>query len=181
MRNVTIPIVALNTGLPAGGSIGGPTDPGPSVGIPGAGTPGTGTPGTGAPSGGIVIPPRTDLLVAIEPVKNSVRLNDQSQYVIRIRNQSAVNQQRVEMQLQLPEGVRVTDLKGQAPGNYSFDETGRSIETEPIQTLRPQEEYSYNLYLRHELVSEGKLTALVRSANTPDPVSAVSIISTLAP
>jgi hypothetical protein len=168
MRNVAIPVVALNTG----GGVGGTTVAPPP--IDGGGTAGNG-------GGTMVIPPRTDLLVAIEPVQNRVKLNDQSQYVVRIRNQSSTNQQRVELVLQLPEGVSVIDLRGQAPGNYAFDETGRRIETEPIQTLRSQEEYSYNLYLRHGLVSEGRLTATVRSANAPDPVSAVAYITTLAP
>jgi hypothetical protein len=164
MRNVTIPIVALTTG----GNVGG-VAPAPSL---------NGGNGNG---GNLTIPPRTDLLVAIEPVQNRVTLNNQSQYVIRIRNQSSVNQQRVEMALQLPEGVSVVDFRGQAPGNYSFDETGKRIDIEPIQTLRSGEEYSYNLYLKHGLVSEGRLTATVRSANAPDPVSAVSYITTLPP
>jgi uncharacterized repeat protein (TIGR01451 family) len=173
MRNVAIPVVALTTGGSAGGVSPGPsTTPGPSDGRP--------DPAGGSP-GNITIPPRTDLLVAIEPVQNRVTLNNQSQYVIRVKNQSAVNQQRVEMILQLPEGVSVVDFRGQSPGNYAFDETGRRIEIEPIQTLRSQEEYSYNLYLKHGLVSEGRLTASVRSANAPDPVSAVSYISTLPP
>ena len=164
MRNVTIPIVALTTG----GNVGG-VAPAPPL---------NGGNGNG---GNLTIPPRTDLLVAIEPVQNRVTLNNQSQYVIRIRNQSSVNQQRVEMALQLPEGVSVVDFRGQAPGNYSFDETGKRIDIEPIQTLRSGEEYSYNLYLKHGLVSEGRLTATVRSANAPDPVSAVSYITTLPP
>lgn len=164
LRNLTIPIVILTTG----GSVGGTAPPPPS------------TLG-GSTDGNLTIPARTDLLVAIEPVQNRVTLNNQSQYVIRIRNQSSVNQQRVEMTLQLPEGVSVVDFRGQAPGNYSFDESGRRIEIEPIQTLRAAEEFSYNLYLKHGLVSEGRLTATVRSANAPDPVSAVSYITTLPP
>ncbi|MFO0012484.1 MAG: hypothetical protein ACK553_07065 [Planctomycetota bacterium] len=164
MRNVAIPIVSLTTG----GSVGG-IAPAPPI-VP-----------SGPNPENLSIPPRTDLLVAIEPVQNRVTLNNQSQYVIRVRNQSTVNQQRVEMVLQLPEGVSVVDFRGQAPGNYSFDETGRRIEIEPIQTLRSQEEYSYNLYLKHGLVSEGRLTATVRSANAPEPVSAVSYITTLPP
>jgi uncharacterized repeat protein (TIGR01451 family) len=164
MRNVAIPVVALTTG----GNIGG-TTPAPAI-APGATNPGN-----------LSIPPRSDLLVAIEPVQNRVTLNNQSQYVIRIRNQSSVNQQRVEMVLQLPDGVSVIDFRGQAPGNYAFDETGKRIDIEPIQTLRSNEEYSYNLYLKHGLVSEGRLTATVRSANAPEPVSAVSYITTLAP
>jgi uncharacterized repeat protein (TIGR01451 family) len=164
MRNVAIPVVALTTG----GNVGG-TTPAPP------------TESGGTSPGNLSIPPRTDLLVAIEPVQNRVTLNNQSQYVVRVRNQSTVNQQRVEMVLQLPEGVSVVDFRGQAPGNYAFDDTGRRIEIEPIQTLRSQEEYSYNLYLKHGLVSEGRLTATVRSANSPEPVSAVSYITILPP
>jgi uncharacterized repeat protein (TIGR01451 family) len=164
LRNVAIPVVALTTG----GSVGGTTIAPPPIA------------GESSP-GNLTIPPRTDLLVAIEPVQNRVTLNNQSQYVVRIRNQSSANQQRVEMTLQLPEGVSVVDFRGQAFGNYSYDETGRRLEIEPIQTLRPQEEYSYSLYLKHGLVSEGRLTATVRSANAPEPVSAVSYITTLPP
>ncbi len=182
MRNVGIPVVELNTGTNSGGTFGGSGGPA-AGGAPGsAGIGGTGG-GPGGTSGvpGNEVPPKTDLLVAIDPVNNSVRLNAESQYVIRIRNQSTVNQQRVEMLLQLPEGVRVRDLRGMTEGKYSFDETGRRITTEPIQTLRPGEEYSYNLVLQHALVSNEQMTASVRSANAPNPVSAVSNISTLPP
>jgi hypothetical protein len=121
------------------------------------------------------------LLVAIEPVVNQVRLNQESRYVIRIRNQTDTIQQRVETQIQLPEGVRMMDLRGQAESGYQFDDTGRVVRLDPILSLRAQEELSYTITLMHQLVSEGKMIATVRSANLPEPVSAASTIQTLAP
>jgi len=168
MKNVGIPI--------SGGGTAG-------VGVGAAAIPPSG-PSLGGPSNPAVVAPTTvasGLLVAIEPVVNQVRLNQESRYVIRIRNQTDAIQQRVETQIQLPEGVRMMDLRGQAESGYQFDDTGRVIRLDPILSLRAQEELSYTITLMHQLVSEGKMIATVRSANLPDPVSAASTIQTLAP
>jgi hypothetical protein len=168
MKNVGIPI--------SGGGTAG-------VGVGAAAIPPSG-PSLGGPSNPAVVAPTavaSGLLVAIEPVVNQVRLNQESRYVIRIRNQTDTIQQRVETQIQLPEGVRMMDLRGQAESGYQFDDTGRVVRLDPILSLRAQEELSYTITLMHQLVSEGKMIATVRSANLPEPVSAASTIQTLAP
>lgn len=168
MKNVGIPIV--QTGLPSAGV---PTNPQP------ANPPPTLPPTT--PSTGIPAAPASDLLVSIEPVSRAARLNDQSDYIITVRNASAINQQQVVLMLQVPDGLQVTDVRGPAASSYQFDAAGRALTMDPIQTLRPQDQVSYRVVFLHRLVGEGKLTAVVKSGNAPDPVSSASTIITLGP
>lgn len=168
MKSVGIPIV--QTGLPSAGV---PTNPQP------ANPPPTLPPTT--PSTGIPAAPASDLLVSIEPVSRAARLNDQSDYIITVRNASAINQQQVVLMLQVPDGLQVTDVRGPAASSYQFDEAGRALTMDPIQTLRPQDQVSYRVVFLHRLVGEGKLTAVVKSGNAPDPVSSASTIITLGP
>jgi uncharacterized repeat protein (TIGR01451 family) len=145
-------------------------------------------PGGGPPAGMGVNPvppnaavPQGDLMVVIEPTTKAVRMNEQSSYMITVRNNSAVNQQRVELQLRIPEGVRVIDVQGPSQGGYQYDEAGRLINMEAIQTMRPQEVIAYRIEFRHELVGEGRLIATVQSSSSREPASAMSTISTLTP
>ena len=152
-----------------------------NVGIPivqaGVPSPGTSPP----PQSGIPSPPASDLLVSIEPVSRAARLNDQSDYIITVANASAINQQQVVLQLQVPDGLQVTDVRGPAASSYQFDEAGRVLTMDPIQTLRPQDQVAYRVVFLHRLVGEGKLTAVVKSGNAPNPVSSASTIITLGP
>ncbi|MFN6401127.1 MAG: hypothetical protein ACK449_14630, partial [Planctomycetota bacterium] len=94
---------------------------------------------------------------------------------------SAINQQQVVLMLQVPDGLQVTDVRGPAASSYQFDEAGRALTMDPIQTLRPQDQVSYRVVFLHRLVGEGKLTAVVKSGNAPNPVSSASTIITLGP
>ena len=165
-----------------------------NVGIPivQAGQPGAGVPSTPAPALPPVAPPNvpmtqppaqpaSDLLVSIEPVSRSARLNEQSDYIVTVRNASAINQQQVSLVLQVPEGVQVTDVRGPAASSYQFDEAGRILTMDPIQTLRPQDQVAYRVVFLHRLVGQGTLKALVKSGNAPNPVSSTSTITTLGP
>ena len=163
MRNVGIPVV--------GNAI--PGNPVPPPGTVGGINPTPGPAGIPAPQG--------DLAIAIEPISKAVRINEQSTYDITIRNISASNQQRVELQLRLPEGVRVIGVSGPSQDGYQFDEAGRIINMAPVQTLRPQEPIAYRIEFRHELVGEGRLIATVQSSTSREPASAMSTITTLPP
>jgi uncharacterized repeat protein (TIGR01451 family) len=169
MRNVGIQIA--QAGVP---SLGAPTNPLPTN------PPVTNPPATSPPAGAMAAP-TTDLLVSIEPVSRAARLNEQSDYIITVRNASAINQQQVALVLQVPEGLQVTDVRGPAASSYQFDEAGRVLTMDPIQTLRPQDQVAYRVVFLHRLVGEGKLTAVVKSGNAPNPVSSASTIITLGP
>lgn len=170
MRNVGIPIAAPPAGAgpsnPPGGNIGPAAIPGSPANPSAPANPGA---------------PLRDLSIAIEPVNKAVRINEQSAYLITIRNQSAVNQQRVEVQLRIPEGVRVVGVSGPSQDGYQFDEAGRLINMAPVQTMRPGEEISYRIEFLHGLVGEGRLVATVASATSRIPESAMSSITTLPP
>lgn len=168
MKNVGIPIVQSGV---------------PSAGIPSGGTPANPMPPQppSQPLGGIPSAPTSDLVVAIEPVSRAARLNEQSDYIITVKNASAINQQQVVLALQVPEGLQVTDVRGPAASSYQFDEAGRVLTMDPILTLRPQDQVAYRVVFLHRLVGEGKLTAVVKSGNAPDPVSSASTIITLGP
>jgi uncharacterized repeat protein (TIGR01451 family) len=125
--------------------------------------------------------PATDLLVSIEPVNRAARLNEQSDYIVTVRNASAINQQQVSLVLQVPEGVQVTDVRGPAASSYQFDEAGRILTMDPIQTLRPQDQVAYRVVFLHRLVGQGTLRAIAKSGNAPNPVSSTSTITTLGP
>jgi hypothetical protein len=169
MRNVGVQIA--QAGVP---SLGAPTNPLPTN------PPVTNPPATSPPAGAMAAP-TTDLLVSIEPVSRAARLNEQSDYIITVRNASAINQQQVALVLQVPEGLQVTDVRGPAASSYQFDEAGRVLTMDPIQTLRPQDQVAYRVVFLHRLVGEGKLTAVVKSGNAPNPVSSASTIITLGP
>ncbi|MFM8571379.1 MAG: hypothetical protein ACKOAU_07265, partial [Pirellula sp.] len=163
MRNVGIPIVQAGV---------------PSLGIPAS------PPSANPPSAPPSVPmaqPATDLVVSIEPVSRAARLNEQSDYIITVKNNSLINQQQVALALQVPEGLQVTDVRGPADSSYQFDEAGRVLTMDPIQTLRPQDQVAYRVVFLHRLVGEGKLTAMVKSGNAPNPVSSASTIITLGP
>jgi len=164
MRNVGIPIV--QAGVP--GTAGVPTNPAPNL------------PPSLPPS----LPPAqpaTDLLVSIEPVSRAARLNEQSDYIITVKNASAINQQQVVLALQVPEGLQVNDVRGPAASSYQFDDAGRILTMDPIQTLRPQDQVAYRVVFLHRLVGQGNLTAVVKSGNAPNPVSTSATIATLGP
>jgi hypothetical protein len=163
MRNVGIPIVQAGV---------------PSLGIP-ANPPSANPPS--APPSVPMAQPATDLVVSIEPVNRAARLNEQSDYIITVKNNSLINQQQVALALQVPEGLQVTDVRGPADSSYQFDEAGRVLTMDPIQTLRPQDQVAYRVVFLHRLVGEGKLTAMVKSGNAPNPVSSASTIITLGP
>lgn len=164
MKNVGIPIVQAGI---------------PSAGVPPAVAPTTPTlPVNPNPPAAV---PTTDLLVAIEPVSRAARLNEQSDYIVTVKNASAINQQQVSLILQVPDGLQVTDVRGPAASSYQFDDAGRILTMDPIQTLRPQDQVSYRIVFLHRLVGEGKLTASVKSGNAPTPVSSASTIVTLGP
>jgi uncharacterized repeat protein (TIGR01451 family) len=164
MRNVGIPIV--QAGVPSSGI---PSNPAPT------------SPQPTSPPTGAMPAPTTDLVVAIEPVSRAARLNEQSDYIITVRNASAINQQQVGLVLQVPEGLQVNDVRGPAASSYQFDEAGRVLTMDPIQTLRPGDQVAYRVVFLHRLVGEGKLTAVVKSGNAPNPVSSASTIVTLGP
>ena len=180
MRNVGIPIAAGAAGTGAGAAgaagagVGGPSMPAapPPTGIGGAANP---------PLGGPAAVPNTDLLVSIEPVSRSARLNEQSDYIITVRNNSTINQQQVELSLEVPEGLQVTDVRGPTQAGYQFDEAGRILRMEAIQTLRPADQVNYRVVFLHRLVGQGKLVANVKSGNAPNPVSSASTIVTVGP
>jgi hypothetical protein len=180
MRNVGIPIAAGAAGTGAGAAgaagagVGGPSMPAapPPTGIGGAANP---------PLGGPAAVPSTDLLVSIEPVSRSARLNEQSDYIITVRNNSTINQQQVELSLEVPEGLQVTDVRGPTQAGYQFDEAGRILRMEAIQTLRPADQVNYRVVFLHRLVGQGKLVANVKSGNAPNPVSSASTIVTVGP
>jgi uncharacterized repeat protein (TIGR01451 family) len=175
MRNVGIPIV--QAGQPGSGV---PTVPTP--GLAPAAPPGA--PPSLPPTLPMAQPPAdpaTDLLVSIEPVNRAARLNEQSDYIVTVRNASAINQQQVSLVLQVPEGVQVTDVRGPAASSYQFDEAGRILTMDPIQTLRPQDQVAYRVVFLHRLVGQGTLRAIAKSGNAPNPVSSDSTITTLGP
>ncbi|MFM8400858.1 MAG: hypothetical protein ACKOAH_23775, partial [Pirellula sp.] len=164
MKNVGIPIV--QAGVPSSGI---PANPAPT------------SPQPTTPPTGVMPAPATDLVVSIEPVSRAARLNEQSDYIITVRNASAINQQQVALVLQVPEGLQVNDVRGPAASSYQFDEAGRVLSMDPIQTLRPGDQVAYRVVFLHRLVGEGKLTAVVKSGNAPNPVSSASTIVTLGP
>ncbi|MFM7515449.1 MAG: hypothetical protein ACKO3V_00750 [Pirellula sp.] len=164
MKNVGIPIV--QAGVPSSGI---PANPAPT------------SPQPTNPPTGVMPAPATDLVVSIEPVSRAARLNEQSDYIITVRNASAINQQQVALVLQVPEGLQVNDVRGPAASSYQFDEAGRVLNMDPIQTLRPGDQVAYRVVFLHRLVGEGKLTAVVKSGNAPNPVSSASTIVTLGP
>jgi len=164
MKNVGIPIV--QAGVPSSGI---PANPAPT------------SPQPTNPPTGVMPAPATDLAVSIEPVSRAARLNEQSDYIITVRNASAINQQQVSLVLQVPEGLQVNDVRGPAASSYQFDEAGRILTMDPIQTLRPGDQVAYRVVFLHRLVGEGKLMAVVKSANAPNPVSSASTIVTLGP
>ena len=125
--------------------------------------------------------PQSDLQVTIEPVSRAARLNEQSDYIITVRNASTINQQQVSLVLEVPEGLQVTDVRGPAASSYQFDDVGRILTMDPIQTLRPNDQVAYRVVFLHRLVGQGKLTANVKSANAPRPVSSASTIVTVGP
>lgn len=164
MKNVGIPIV--QAGVPSSGI---PANPAPT------------SPQPTNPPTGVMPAPATDLAVSIEPVSRAARLNEQSDYIITVRNASAINQQQVSLVLQVPEGLQVNDVRGPAASSYQFDEAGRILTMDPIQTLRPGDQVAYRVVFLHRLVGEGKLMAVVKSGNAPNPVSSASTIVTLGP
>lgn len=164
MKNVGIPIV--QAGVPSSGI---PANPAPT------------SPQPTNPPAGVMPAPATDLAVSIEPVSRAARLNEQSDYIITVRNASAINQQQVSLVLQVPEGLQVNDVRGPAASSYQFDEAGRILTMDPIQTLRPGDQVAYRVVFLHRLVGEGKLMAVVKSGNAPNPVSSASTIVTLGP
>ena len=133
------------------------------------------------PLGGPAAVPATDLLVSIEPVSRSARLNEMSDYIITVRNNSSINQQQVELSLEVPEGLQVTDVRGPTQAGYQFDEAGRILRMEAIQTMRPADQVNYRVVFLHRLVGQGKLVANVKSGNAPNPVSSASTIVTVGP
>jgi len=164
VKNVGIPIV--QSGAPSAGV---PSNPAPN------------SPQPTNPTTGVMPAPATDLVVSIEPVSRAARLNEQSDYIITVRNASAINQQQVALVLQVPEGLQVNDVRGPAASSYQFDDAGRVLAMDPIQTLRPGDQVAYRVVFLHRLVGEGKLTAVVKSGNAPNPVSSASTIVTLGP
>jgi hypothetical protein len=108
-------------------------------------------------------------------------LNEQSDYIITVRNNSTINQQQVELSLEVPEGLQVTDVRGPTQAGYQFDEAGRILRMEAIQTLRPADQVNYRVVFLHRLVGQGKLVANVKSGNAPNPVSSASTIVTVGP
>lgn len=164
VKNVGIPIV--QSGAPSAGL---PSNPAPN------------SPQPTNPTTGVMPAPATDLVVSIEPVSRAARLNEQSDYIITVRNASAINQQQVALVLQVPEGLQVNDVRGPAASSYQFDDAGRVLAMDPIQTLRPGDQVAYRVVFLHRLVGEGKLMAVVKSGNAPNPVSSASTIVTLGP
>ncbi|MFM7974349.1 MAG: hypothetical protein ACKO8U_04690, partial [Pirellula sp.] len=73
MKNVGIPIV--QAGVPSSGI---PANPAPT------------SPQPTTPPTGVMPAPATDLVVSIEPVSRAARLNEQSDYIITVRNASAI-------------------------------------------------------------------------------------------
>ncbi len=164
VKNVGIPIV--QSGAPSAGV---PSNPAPN------------SPQPTNPTTGVMPAPATDLVVSIEPVSRAARLNEQSDYIITVRNASTINQQQVALVLQVPEGLQVNDVRGPAASSYQFDDAGRVLAMDPIQTLRPGDQVAYRVVFLHRLVGEGKLMAVVKSGNAPNPVSSASTIVTLGP
>lgn len=172
-RNVGIPIASATGSMPS------PAGPPPTSPSGPATVPNNGM--NNPPLSGPAIAPSTDLLVSIEPVSRAARLNEQSDYIITIRNNSQINQQQVELTLEVPEGLQVSDVRGPTQGGYQFDESGRLLRMEPIQTLRPSDQVSYRVVFLHRLVGQGKLVANAKSGNAPNPVSSASTIVTVGP
>ncbi len=118
----------------------------------------------------------SNLQISIEPVESAPRRGESGRFVIVVRNASQSIEQQVELRLQIPEGVTVTEVQSQSQLPYRFDSTGRILSFDPIMSMRGGEVIQFLIVLRHELVSTAKLEAFVRSTNSPNPVAAVSTI-----
>ncbi len=136
-------------------------------------------PGTRAPAA--PTPPTGQLVVEITEMGDPIRIGDETDYEIRIRNTRAVPDQDVVLTIELPTGLRFERLLGPV-ARRTVRNNGRLIEVSPIREVRAGETVvpSFHVVAVGAEVGEHKIRVVVTSRLSPQGVVAEEVTSVTA-
>jgi len=105
----------------------------------------------------------------IQPIDSNVSVGEQSRYDVTFRNNGNQPEEQVELQIAIPQGMKVVTLStgDGGPVNSQYSEDGRIITIEPIQFLRAGEQVRRIIELRHEVPGAATFSVLVKSVADP--------------
>ena len=125
------------------------------------------------PPGPDVEPPaRGELTVSIADRADPIRVRQEVEYLIVVKNDRNVSDKNVTLTVEFPAGLRFKKINSSAP--HTTQTTGNSIELSPFAEVRPGESLTFNVFATGESVGKFRVQAKVKSLRTPDGVSAAA-------
>jgi uncharacterized repeat protein (TIGR01451 family) len=109
-----------------------------------------------------------NLDVTIRPVSNSIKKGEVGTYEIRIENLRSQSDQRVSLQLMIPEGSSIVSISPKEM-RYKLTNKDRQVDVEPIQYFRPKDSFSCVIQLKHNQSGSGELLAGATSMGQTTP------------